>query len=159
MSPKPALVQSLLNKRIVEFHYISTQPLGRFENLPELLSAAKHAREGSAAYDLESTIVRVSQGAGVRAIPICSLSHPECFDLLVVDAYMPQHELARLCFDVQLHSLDNITTPEASNKPRITASKQTLTGLYDYLSHRIPSYVSSFVVMHNTLLMCLHPFL
>lgn len=151
MTSRPVLVQHITNKRIADFHYISTQRLDRLENLDELLISAKHEREGPTAHDPEATIAQLSQQATVRIVPICSLSHPECFDLLIVDFNMPSCQLAHLCFDLQLRSLSTAPAQEACNKSGATTSKQNLSGLYDYLSHRIPSYVSYLHVMQCSL--------
>lgn len=140
--PKPIMVQHLGNRRIAGFHHLATMSLDRFRDLDELKSAVKCQQESSSVHDPEDLIIKVIQ-QGARAIALCSASRPECFDLLIVNADVSPHDLARLCFDAQLHSLANNSEWSASNSPRTKVSKQTLSALHEYLSRRIPAYVSN----------------
>ncbi|KAF8596139.1 acetyl-CoA synthetase-like protein [Ceratobasidium sp. AG-I] len=142
LTTRPTLVSRLSNKRIAEFHYITSHSLNGSRSMDDVLSEAAKQREKSTVHDPENLLARIMRRGGVQAIPLCSISHPECFDLLVVDKNLPQRELASLCYEVQQGSLeDRDRTRSMSNKQKRAVSRQTLSDLYEHLSRRVPTYM------------------
>lgn len=140
---RPTLVPGLSNKRIAEFHHLIAGSLSQSQSLREILLEATSEREKATVHDPEILLARIMRQSGAQAIPLCSISQPERFDLLVVDKNMPPHELAALCFTAQRCSLDNYElSRDMSNKQKKSVSRQTLSDLYEYLSRRVPTYVS-----------------
>ncbi|KAB5588963.1 Non-ribosomal peptide synthetase [Ceratobasidium theobromae] len=136
----PVLLRNIPNARIADVYFISTLSLDAARSLSDILDLAKASSGSSSTCHPEDLIRRLST-PDMIAIPLCSLDRPECFDVLVVGSNTPQVEIEQMCYEAQLATTargDQIL----SNKQKAEASRETLQSLREYLSRRVPAYVS-----------------
>ncbi|CAE6490032.1 unnamed protein product, partial [Rhizoctonia solani] len=144
----PILLRDVPNARIADAHHVAISPLDGSQTLSELLDAAKTHQEFAVQSHPENILRQLSKQGRYVALPICSLTQPECFDILIVDAEIPLAEAERLGFHSQVVGVESSSEGRAfSNKQKVDISRETLRLLHEHLSRRVPAYmVPDFVV-------------
>jgi hypothetical protein len=142
----PIILRGIPNARIADAHLVSASTLDGSQTLSKILDTARAHRESSVVCHPENLLRRLSEKHDWTALPLCSLNRPECFDVLVVNTDTPQADVERLCFEAQLAELRiSQETQVFSNKQKTEISRETLRLLHEYLSRRVPPYVSKIV--------------
>ncbi|CAE6443656.1 unnamed protein product [Rhizoctonia solani] len=147
----PFLLRDIPNARIADTHYVSASPLDGSQTIPELFEAAKAHQEFRSQSNPERVLRQLSKQGQYLALPMCSLTQPEYFDVLVVDAKMPLSEVERLAFHAQVVGVESSAETRAfSNKQNVEVSREILRLLHEHLSRRVPAYmIPDFVVPVN----------
>ncbi|KAB5588830.1 Non-ribosomal peptide synthetase [Ceratobasidium theobromae] len=151
-SPLPVVIRGLKNKRVADSHYLSSRTLDESRELDQVLFDARAYQNEEDVHDPDQFVNYIMQSGQCKAIPLCSLSQPECFDLLVVDVNISRNELEQLCFEAQKSSSSGESNLAWCNKLERNVSRQMLASLHEHLSSRLPIYmIPDYVIPMNAL--------
>ncbi|KAB5589352.1 Non-ribosomal peptide synthetase [Ceratobasidium theobromae] len=151
-SPLPVVIRGLKNKRVADSYHLSSRTLDESRELDQVIFDAREYQNEEDVHDPDQFVNYIMESGQFKAVPLCSLSQPECFDLLVVSANVSRDELEQLCFEAQKNSSSGSSNLGWCNKLERNVSRQMLASLHKYLSSRLPIYmIPDYVVPMNSL--------